>query len=404
MPESGQRSNGSRLTHDIGLVPLDTEGKWIGGRYYLQHLIKAVASLPLDERVRMSDVWWQEPAAEDPFAEVRSLLARRVVVRTPTSIAARAQRKLRRLAKGVDDARDLFLDAGIGALFPVLPCELPGIPYVFWLPDFQYLHMPELFGDKLCRWYEEHYTENVSLANLTVLSSRHASRDFERVFPDRVSTARIVNFCSIPDATWWRLDPLAVAAAKGLDGPFFLVSNQFSHHKNHGVVFEAMRILKDRGLDVRLVCTGSTYGFRGDDYFGGLSAFIDKHDLKSAILIVGMLPRDEQVALMRRSIAMLQPSRFEGWSTVVEDAKTLGKTLLVSGIEVHREQLGPDYDLYLDADDPEAWADAMSQMWSSRTPGPHYDDETRGLGFIGVSAQETGRSFVSVMREVMANA
>jgi len=404
MPESAQRSNGSRLTPDIGLVALDTEGKWIGGRYYLQHLIKAVASLPADEHIPMSDVWWQEPADEDPFAEVRNLLARRVVVRFPTSIAGRARRKLRRFAKSVDDARDLFLDAGLGVLFPALPCELPGIPYVFWLPDFQYLHMPDLFGEKLCHWYDEYYGKNVSLANLTVLSSRHASRDFERVFPDRVSTARIVHFCSIPDATWWRLNSLDVAAAKGLDGPFFLVSNQFSQHKNHGVVFEAMRILKDRGLDVRLVCTGSTYGFRGDDYFNGLTKFIDKHDLSRTILILGMLPRDEQVALMRRSIAMLQPSRFEGWSTAVEDAKTLGKTLLVSGIEVHREQLGPDYDLYLDASDPEAWADAMSQVWSSRTSGPHYEDEARGLGQLGISAEETGRSFLSVMREAMAGA
>lgn len=404
MSESVPRSNGSKRRADVGLVALDTEGKWIGGRYYLQHLVKAAASLPPDEQILMSDVWWQETADEDPFAEVRELLARRVVVQSPTSMIGRARRKLRRIANGINDARDLFLDAGIGVLFPVLPCELPGIPYVFWLPDFQYLHMPDLFGDKLCRWYDEHYVKNVSLANLTVLSSRHASRDFERVFPDNVSMARIVHFCSIPDATWWRLDPLGVAAAKGLDGPFFLVSNQFSHHKNHGIVFEAMRILKDRGLDVRLVCTGSTYGFRGEDYFGGLSKFIDKHDLRCTILVLGMLPRDEQVALMRRSIAMLQPSRFEGWSTVVEDAKTLGKTLLVSGIEVHREQLGPDYDLYLDVDDPEAWADAMSQIWSSRTSGPHYDDEARGLKQLRISAQDTGRTFVSVMREAMASA
>jgi hypothetical protein len=34
---------------------------------------------------------------------------------------------------------------------------------------------------------------------------------------------------------------------------------------------------------------------------------------------------------------MLQPSVHEGWSTCVEEAKTLGKLLILSDIGVHRE-------------------------------------------------------------------
>src|SRR5215471_1865021 len=330
---------------DVGLVALDTDSKWIGGRYYLQHLVKSVASLPKGEQIGMSDVWWQESANEDPFAEVRGLLNRSVVVGNPTNIGRRLRRKMYRLANRIKDASDLFRSAQIGVLFPVLPCAAPGIPFVFWLSDFQYLELPELFGEQLAQWYAENNRTNVLKATRVVLSSRHAHNTLRNVFPEALSKSRVIHFCSVPDDDWWRLDPVSAATARKL-GPFLLFSNQFTHHKNHEIVFEAVRILRDRGTDVRVVCTGSTYGFRGDDYFSKLRTFIDNNRLNSHIQILGMLPRDEHVALMRRSIAMIQPSRFEGWSTAVEDAKTLGKTPLVSDTSVHREQLGDDYPFF----------------------------------------------------------
>jgi glycosyltransferase involved in cell wall biosynthesis len=45
------------------------------------------------------------------------------------------------------------------------------------------------------------------------------------------------------------------------------------------------------------------------------------------------------LTLMKNAQAVIQPSLFEGWSTVVEDAKALYQTLIVSDIAVHQEQL-----------------------------------------------------------------
>jgi len=362
-----------------------------------------VKALPEQERLSLADVWWQDAPADDPFAEVRDDLDRRVVVRAPTAILPRLRRKFRRLRSRAGHVGDLFKDAGVGVLFPLLPCAAPGVPYVFWLPDFQYLHLPQLFSRELSEWFDTHYASNVSQADLVALSSRHALRDFGKIFPEAKGKARVVHFCSVPDKKWWRLDPAEVALAKGIDQPFFLLSNQFSRHKNHGIVFEAVRILKERGASVQVVCTGSTYCFQSGEYFAGLEEFIRSHGLQSQIHILGMIPREEQVALMRRAVGMLQPSRFEGWSTVVEDAKTLGKTLLVSDIAVHREQLGDDHP-YLDADDAEAWADAMREAWARATPGPHYEVEEEARLRLNRDQVVYGRNFIKVMREAMTKA
>ena len=53
-----------------------------------------------------------------------------------------------------------------------------------------------------------------------------------------------------------------------------------------------------------------------------------------------MIPQEHVTALMLSSTALLNPSRYEGWSTTVEEARSLGTPLLLSDIPVHREQAG----------------------------------------------------------------
>src|SRR5205814_9428766 len=182
---------------------------------------------------------------------------------------------------------------------------------------------------------------------------------------------------------WWQVDPQAAAARYALPEKFFLLPNQFSHHKNHLVAFEAVRLLRARGAAVVVACTGSTFGFRGSDYLERIEAFLSEHDLRDAIRILDLIPRADQVALMRRAIALLQPSAFEGWSTVVEDAKTLGKPLVVSDIAVHREQ-SPPRAMFAGVDDAAAWADAVEHLWNSRAHGPHVDEEREGLAAMEI--------------------
>jgi hypothetical protein len=42
---------------------------------------------------------------------------------------------------------------------------------------------------------------------------------------------------------------------------------------------------------------------------------------------------------MKHALAVIQPSFFEGWSTVIEDGKALGQYILAADIPVNREQL-----------------------------------------------------------------
>ena len=57
--------------------------------------------------------------------------------------------------------------------------------------------------------------------------------------------------------------------------------------------------------------------------------------------VLGVIPYKHVFSLIRFSQAVINPSLFEGWSTSVEESKAVGKTLILSDIPVHREQM-PD--------------------------------------------------------------
>lgn len=381
---------------DAGLVAVDVNRTWLGGRYYLLHLVRCAEAVTAPHPP-LRDVWWGEFGGADPFAEVRSILGPPALIRFPSAVAGRLARAVRRIGSGSRDAGDLFAQAGIDVLFPLPLCDRPGVPVVFWLPDFNYRLVPNYIngGDN----GHERISRLVAAAKLVVLSSHDSETQFHKVFPQYSAKARVLHFCSVPDDNWTASDPARTAELNGLPAKFFLLSNQLSHHKNHWVLLEAIRVLKHRGIRTVVVLTGTPFGFRRDDFAREVQAFISDNGLAENIRMLGELPRQEYVALVRRSIALLQPSLFEGWSTPVEDAKALGKPVFVNRIPVFEEQLGIEYPFIVARNDPEAWADAMAAALRELSPGPQHDDEFRALSSLAGTKRSVGQTFLQILDE-----
>ena len=121
--------------------------------------------------------------------------------------------------------------------------------------------------------------------------------------------------------------------------------NQFWKHKNHKVVIDALIELSNEGLNIKVVCTGSSYDFRHPKYFGELQKYLKNTGQQKNFHVLGVLPKSHALSLMYHSMAVINPSFFEGWSTTVEEAKVFGKTILLSDILVHKEQ-NPNRGIY----------------------------------------------------------
>ena len=88
---------------------------------------------------------------------------------------------------------------------------------------------------------------------------------------------------------------------------------------------------------------------------------VQEAGLTAEFLMPGMLPYDDLMPLMQASIALLNPSLFEGWSTTVEEARAAGVPMILSDLAVHREQAG-NQATYFDRYSAEALARSLSDF------------------------------------------
>lgn len=246
-----------------------------------------------------------------------------------------------------------------------------GLPYktINWIPDFQHLHLPGMFSAKEVRKRNRQLSDMVEKSDTIVLSSYNALGDYKGFAPGHISKARVLQFVSQPDSAVYAAGAREDIERKyAFSGRFFYLPNQFWRHKNHKVVFEAVRILKEKGRDVLLLCTGYMKDTRGKECVDELVNFMRSHGLENNIRLLGMVDYGDVLYLMRNCLSVINPSLFEGWSSTVEEAKSIGKSVVLSGIDVHREQAPPG-GLYFDPGDPEELAGILWERWNGGSSG-----------------------------------
>ena len=272
-------------------------------------------------------------------------------------------------------------------------------PSLKWYADFQHLHLPELFTkDELTeRNGSAHY--QARSADIVLVSSNQARDDFSDLCYYAAEKCRVLNFVAdVPDAVW-TLDRDAIRKKYDLPEVFFYVPNQFWKHKNHEQVILALGILKQRGKKACVVMSGNAEDYRHADHFGGLKKLMNELGVADQVKLVGVVPYLDVLGLGLASRAIINPSKFEGWSTTVEEAKTLGKEILLSSIPVHIEQ-APEFGSYFPLDDPGALADLIEATGTKSEPAIDVANLQESLA----ARKETfGRTFLNYTREACVN-
>lgn len=250
-------------------------------------------------------------------------------------------------------------------------------PAVAWFPDFQHRQLPQLFSWSE-RWRRDlGFRIQIGSGRAIMLSSESALQDCMRFYPNLTNPASVVRFATGPLPESLSANSSEVIAQYGLPPKYFYLPNQFWRHKNHGVVVEALRISASRGTDIVIAATGGKDDPREPGYFDSIMRRVEACGLANNFRYLGMVPLPHVYALLRASTALINPSRFEGWSTTVEEAKSFGVPMILSDIAVHREQTGGSA-RYFAIDDPEALANQLSQA-SENFEGPVVRNLVPGL-------------------------
>ena len=228
-----------------------------------------------------------------------------------------------------------------GVISLVIPSEdIATKKQLIWIADLQIYHLPQNFTRREIAINKALEVRTVNGGHDIVLCSQWVIDDFNKIFKGHHCKTHRLRFATIhPDFS--HVGSKEVMDKYKITQPYYMVSNQFWVHKNHMAVFEAINRLKTIYPAVFCVITGNPKitSAKTRDYIQGLLSYIKDNALDEYIGFLGLIPREEQLCLLKNSLAIIQPSFFESWNTTVEDAKLLKKFIVLSDLEVHREQI-----------------------------------------------------------------
>jgi glycosyltransferase involved in cell wall biosynthesis len=267
------------------------------------------------------------------------------------------------------EIRDAVAAHGLDLLLPVTEALLPetACALVGWVPDFQHCHLPEYFNDEELRMRDRYFGYLIDNCDAMMFSSKAVLADFRSLYPGFKGQSACAHFSSgfAYEEDIAEGDPRFVIGKYGLPDGFVLVANQFWKHKNHRLVVEAVALARRANPSVHVVMVGVPSDSRDprNTHLTELFQRLSVEKLFPSISVLGEVPFADLVALMRCALEVVQPSRFEGWNTTVEDALALGKRVACSDLATHREQATDAF--FFPQDDAGPLADHFASMdWS----------------------------------------
>lgn len=384
---------------------------WMAGYTYLHNLLTAI---------RLSDpqieiCLLRKTSDEDVLSSATGLteLANQVL-ECPAPILQRwslqwvqaqlSRRALKRVYR--DTTLDTFLEANrVDVVFGSWwqypgSSAFPSVGMCAWIHDFQFLHFPDFYDGITLHRIRRGILGLVDVADRFVVSSQDALKDLLSFSPGAALKARVLPFvANIPDHIY-ACDPELVVREYHLPKKFIYLPNQFWQHKNHRLVLEALHILSERGIRPHIVCTGLPHDSRKEAHFAELLTQVSGWGLHAQMIFLGLVPIDHVRALMRQAICVLNPSLFEGRSSTVEEAKSLGKRLLLSDLPVHREQ-NPPATIFFDPLDGENLAAKVQTIWQECEPGPDPHLEAMARQSLPTRMRQFAEAFLGIVSEVV---
>ncbi len=371
---------------------------WLGGFHYLSTLLSALHEHAGDDVEALLLV----PPRTEPelVRRLRPHLPRDAVALPASSRATTFNDVARRRAGRIES---VCRREGVDVVFQHAEWLGSGfeLPTLAWLGDFQHRVLPEMFGRRLAWRREARFQAVLRSATLLYVLSEADKRLGDSFYPRAAAKLRALPFAvGLPDDAFI-CDPAGTRDKHALPEQFFLLPGQLWRHKNHLAVIEAVARLKAKGTHVTVVSCGNPVDHRDPTHAPLVRRRIAELGIGDQFRLLGLIPRPDVWALARACAAVVNPSLYEGWSTPVEEAKSIGAPLVLSDLRVHREQL-PDTASFFDPRDPDAIATVLEAAWQDHGPGPRPAAERLAAERLVGRRRTFAAQFARLAREAQA--
>jgi glycosyltransferase involved in cell wall biosynthesis len=370
----------------IGIVFNFRKG-WMGGMIYIVNIINMLNFL--DDEDKPEIVLFYNPDNEEYLKDIKYPKVELVKWVFPGFSDG--------YAKSVLTGKNIFVDEilqryNLNGMYPVndMPVKLKKslsskTKLVAWIPDLQHKFYPDFLGKKRTLFRELRIKLTLRNTDHLVVSSGDVKEHFHRFYKLKKDLKiHILRFVSTIDFN--SMPPIGEILNKySIPGQYFIVSNQFTNHKNHFAILHALKKVKLMGKKVFIVFTGRMESVGNLEYVKKIRDMVAEEQLEDQLVFLGMIPRADQLTLMKNSLAIVQPSYFEGWNTSIEDAKSMQVPVIASDIAVHREQL-EEKGVYFNPNDHQQLADVLTSYKANEVYYGDYQERVRNFAedFVNV--------------------
>jgi len=319
----------------IGII-FNFSKNWFGGVNYIINIIKILNTLPSNEKPNLTVFYTKQLSAE--LDKIKMLNYENIKFKELNYYIPRG---LNYLLSILFNKNYFFKKEfeNFNSIYPFndLPAhQITNVKLVSWIPDFQHKFYPNYFNKAHLILREFKFKKIFKHSDITILSSKDSQDSLLNFYEyNRSVVIPFVSFIDSKNSVKFEF----IKDKFKLSSVYFLIPNQFYEHKNHIITVKALKNLINKYPEIQFVYTGKQDSSE-KKYIRVFNDFIKKNDLTNNIVFTGFISREEQIALMINSKAVIQPSLFEGWNTSIEDCKSLGLDVIASDIKVHREQLG----------------------------------------------------------------
>ncbi|WP_396150040.1 glycosyltransferase [Flavobacterium sp.] len=249
--------------------------------------------------------------------------------------------------------------------FAPLPNNFP-IPWVGYLYDFQHKYYPQFFPAAELTSRDKEFAAMLNTAQTVIVNAKAVKIDIKHFIGKTIAKVVSLPFCPVLNPAFFELN---VNLAKyNLPKNYFVISNQFWRHKDHFTAIKGFKLFLD-GLEnknIGLVCTGQTHDSRFPNYFDEIKDLINEFGLAEKIFILGYIPKNDQLQILKNSVAVIQPTLFEGGpgGGAVYESVAFGIPSIVSDIPVNKE-LDDETVTFFKTGSPEDLAEKMKMVFES---------------------------------------
>lgn len=249
------------------------------------------------------------------------------------------------------------------------------IPWIGYLYDFQHKYLPNFFNESEKEKRDSDFALMLTSAPAILVNSVSTLRDCRKFFPKINSKVFSLPFTPAAPDNFFNINHEEIIKHYKIERPYFIISNQFWIHKDHQTAYRAFSLFIKKYPDFDLICTGATTDYRFPNYFEKLTQITKEVSIDKNLKILGHIPKNHQIALVKGSVALIQPTLFEGGpgGGSTYDAISIGKRVILSDIDVNRE-ITDELVYFFESKNPNSLATKMFEIVDSKNTQLDYSE------------------------------